>query len=163
MNDGNRKVAVVGRVDPGISAVFQVIVYDVLSVRQIDSGIRQVASKNSTVLQYAVYSDELLQNGWEPFEQPSPCAYVPSAYADLVERPLAHFGALLIGQRARRGEFQAFLAEGDSSRVAFLELDRAGVHDALADICRRVGLQPQMARETVSTIEEPVSLATLAA
>lgn len=157
------KIGLIGRVDPGVSVVFRIIVYDELNIRDVDRRVRLIVSKNATVFRCAVYSRDVLENGWQPFEQPSACAYMPLAYSDLAEQALSQFGAVLIDQHPRQGEFQEFLVEGDSSRVTMFDLDRDGTRDILSRMCMSAGMTKQDVNATVKAIEKPVSLATKAA
>jgi hypothetical protein len=49
----------------------------------------------------AYYGAHVLENGWEPFDQPGPAAYMPCRLAEFEVKPAGPGGALLVQREAR--------------------------------------------------------------
>ena len=157
------RVTIEGRVNPGESAVFRIVIHGPVTIQTIAGRVRDVRAPRATIVQCAVYGTAVLKNGWKPYEQPSPCAYLPLDYSDLKRKPVPQFGAAFVERRVRHGDFQTFVIDGDSDRVAFLDIDSTDVRVVLTEICTRLGLEHPAAARVATTMQEQFSEITHAA
>ena len=151
------KITIEGRFHPGVCAVFRVVVHDAVSVQQVNERAREIRVENAVVYHCAVYSERVLTNGWQPFEQPSPCAYLPLRYSQLLQKPLGPYGAVLVERHARRGDFHTFVVSGDSGRFDRVGLDQAAAAQAVREICERAGVGATNVDMTVRAIGDQVA------
>ena len=58
---------------------------------------------SSTHFYVAFYSPPVLANGWQPYDQPSPAAYLPFAFADSARETVRGGGQVLVQRAPARG------------------------------------------------------------
>ena len=99
-----------------------------------------LTAREATIVWIAFYSQEVLRNGWQPFDQPVSSAYLPIGYQDLDHTRLGDGGALLFQKSDRR--VSEVLIRVRTSECHILPPAREPTEGAFARICEHAGLGP---------------------
>ncbi len=97
------------------SAIFRVICYSGESRVQTGEMFR---ARDATWFAGAYYPASLLNNGCEPYDQPSPAAYLPFSYSDFELIALRNGGALLLQRECSREGFRGRIVHDSQQRIA---------------------------------------------
>jgi len=129
----------------GASATIRILMSSQLAVAPVNDEMSSVIAENAVVIRAAVYRDSVLKNGWQPYDQPSPAAYVPLSFKAMKRHRLRGFGQLLVEAQPSRGPVSTFTyretAHGFSRVVSSLD----EVWATIVEICERVGVPPRIA------------------
>lgn len=96
----------------GGSAVFRLVSHSGVACRPTTDGKYELAATKAVARYVALYSITTIRNGWEPFAQPAPAAYVPRGYKELI-RVAFNEHTLLIERNAYRGTWSSLVARDD--------------------------------------------------
>jgi hypothetical protein len=137
----------------GVAVVCRIAVHDGLSLTPAGHNTVVVDAHHAGVLRWAFYAPPATANAWEPFDQPSPSAYMPLPYAAFQKISLGdHIGTLLIQAEVRQepirgpvvddgvGRTCEFLSRPSAEQVADRALhtmEQCGVPAAVAARIRR--------------------------
>jgi hypothetical protein len=89
-------VLLVGTVHPGVAAVFRAIRHvGAIATRHPGARSTFVFSASPLAEWLGWYSSRILANGWQPYDQPDPAAYMPLRYEALVRHEEPGVGVLL--------------------------------------------------------------------
>jgi hypothetical protein len=107
-----------------VAAVCRIIVHTGLRVESVGGGSSIVKAETASVVRVAIYSGLALANGWEPFNQPIPAAYMPLAFDAFDRISLDETGAeLLVQSRPHNEQLRAIVVNDDRRRACeFLPL-----------------------------------------
>ena len=103
-------------------------------------------------IRFALYGNEVLANGWQPCDQPSPAAYLPMRYAALDRYSTADGAILIEREPVRRQVWRELVADpphfGYQLCAEWLE-----ARASLEDLARRNGFTDVEARELADRIQ----------
>src|SRR6188768_3145865 len=67
-------------------------------------------SDDAASIRFAFYGNEVLANGWQPYDQPNPAAYIPLGY-EALDRYDTDCGAILVEHRRQNRQLWRELVE----------------------------------------------------
>lgn len=153
-------VIVVATAKPRYAAVLEVIRHDGASIRTTRDGLALISCEVGVKRRFAYYSSEVLINGWEPCDQPSPAAYLPLRYAALDRIDLAVDGVLLIERHPlRECVWRTVPADGDDTTVVLLrEFAADDLRNAVGDVLRSVELPASALQHCAAAVSDALAV-----
>ena len=117
----------------GRSATLDVVRHRGASVHYAAGGWRRIVMPEVTVVRAGIYSASIVGNGWEPYDQHSPAAYLPLRWSDLRVFAQTDGLELYVETRPRRGSAAHFVTVGAEHSFTFavtqpVELRRVARH-----------------------------------
>jgi hypothetical protein len=124
---------------PGECAAGRIIVHEGLTFDEQPFGAR-VTARAASCFHFAFYSQALLENQCEPYDQPSHAAYLPLAYSSLRVLPIDGYGALLLQRNpSSRADEESLSADGIVS-LLWTVADEAELREALCEVADLAGV-----------------------
>ena len=144
-------LAVVAAERPGRSIAGEVIAFHDAALSQ--RGRTTVfETEDAASIRFAFYGDEVLANGWQPCDQPSPAAYLPMRYAAL-DRYSTADGAILIEREPVRRQVWRELVSDPPHFGYQLCTEWLEARASLEDLARRNGFTDVEASELADRIQ----------
>lgn len=103
----------------GGSATLRLALHYGLALQDAPEEWRRIVANDAVVLHAAIYSEAIVANGWEPHAQPSPAAYLPRTYGDLVHTGISRGMHLFVDAQSRRGRATHYLHPEQASTFVF--------------------------------------------
>lgn len=144
------------------SAVFRVICHSGKSRAQVGEMFR---ARDAVWFAGAYYPASLLNNGCEPYDQPSPAAYLPFSYSDFDVITLPNGGALLLQRECSRDGFRGRIVHDARQRIALVlsPSDLSALDVAFGNLLGAVGLNGLDLDACVRAVRQRYSETSLAA
>lgn len=96
----------------GGCAAFRIVRHSGVSCRATAGGQHELVATNAVARYGALYSIATVANGWEPFAQPAPAAYLPRQYENFI-RVACDTHTLLLERNAYRGKWSSLMNPSD--------------------------------------------------
>lgn len=103
----------------GGSATLRLVLHNGLALRDAPEKWRKIIADDAVVQHAAIYSEAIVANGWEPHAQPSPAAYLPRTYGDLVCAGMSREMHLFVDAQPRRGRATHYVHPEQTSTFVF--------------------------------------------
>lgn len=84
-----------GSIEAGLAGVFRLVEHSGAEIAEQGSRCRITFDGTATLTWFAWYSARIVNNGWEPYDQPHPSAYAPLSYLSFNRYPISNGGVLL--------------------------------------------------------------------
>jgi hypothetical protein len=89
-------VLLIGKTQPDVAAVFRIVRHAGATATSSSNRQLRFAFGSAASSQWlGWYSSRILANGWQPYDQPHPAAYIPLGYDHLAKQQLPAHGVLL--------------------------------------------------------------------
>ena len=108
-------LAVVASERDGRSVAGEVIAFHGAALSRHGRGV-VFETDDAASIRFAFYGDEVLANGWQPYDQPSPAAYIPLGY-EALDRYEVDRGAILVEQRPQHRQLWRELLDEEPHSV----------------------------------------------
>lgn len=140
----------------GISGVARVTVHEGLSLQPAGAQTVLVSIPKAQTFWCAYYGAGVLQNRWQPFDQPTVAAYMPLPFNELDTVPVGDAGALLLQHHFRPDCFQGtVVSDGEERTCDFLPLDHSKpLEERLRSFLVRAGVPCDRVEGCLSAILE---------
>lgn len=121
----------------GGSATFRIIRHRGAMVHNAPSGLRKLFFAEMSMLRGAIYTEHVITNGWEPHQQPAPCAYLPLTWSDLQLAGRSNGRRMYVAREASSGRMTLFITPDMPQELTIVatetsELDSVARHLATA-------------------------------
>lgn len=93
----------------GGSATFRIIRHRGAMAHNAPSGLRKLFFAEMSMLRGAIYTERVIANGWEPHQQPAPCAYLPLTWSDLQLAGRSNGRRMYLAREASSGPMTLFI------------------------------------------------------
>jgi hypothetical protein len=138
-------VLLVATAEPGLAAVFRLVRHASFRAGASAADLSLLASKEPATAQwFGWYSSSVLANGWQPYDQPHPAAYIPLAFETVGKLELSGGGALV-----RQIVPEATSKVWAQSRSTVLSCSEEELPDVLREQLMAVGFEHDDADEAV--------------
>lgn len=146
--------AVITNEQPHYAASAEVIRHDGVTVIESGNATKVIKGAVVELIRFAFYSERVLRNGWEPFDQPHPAAYMPLRYTTL-ERVDVAGGAFFIQRHAvHQALWRALPIEQESSTLSFISESHDELMEVISAMLLRAGLPPAEAQRCAMRVSD---------
>ncbi|HYK02390.1 MAG TPA: hypothetical protein VE974_11595 [Thermoanaerobaculia bacterium] len=110
-------------------------------------------SDDAASIRFAFYGSEVLANGWQPYDQPNPAAYIPLGY-EALDRYDTDCGAILVEHRRQHRQLWRELVEEEPHFVYALSSTWSEAAKFIEALARRNGVSADHAAALAARIHE---------
>jgi hypothetical protein len=152
-------MVVIARVHRGVSAVARVLLHEVMTVDEDRQGHVRLRSADASAFHCAFYSNEVLANGREPFNQASLAAYLPLSFRDVDRIPLPEYGCMLVEREADRRPVDVVVSnDGVLSRIMVAN-DERSLRLVMAELALQAGVPSSLLRRITGSRRRAIATA----
>jgi len=115
-----------------------------------------LTTNDAASLHFAYYTPKVLENGWQPYDQPSAAAYLPLDYSEL-DRFETSAGAMLIERKAEHERLWREIVTGTPNFICYWPSTWSEAATCIQELARRNGICDRDAKDLATRIQERLS------
>jgi hypothetical protein len=123
----------------GGSATFRIIRHRGAIVHDAPSGLRKLFFAEMSMLRGAIYTERVITNGWEPHQQPAPCAYLPLTWSDLQLAGRSNGRRMYLAREATSGRMTLFITPDVPQELTFVATETSELDGVARDLATATG------------------------